>query len=176
VACHGATDEAGRGLTDTLGRRRVGRFVVWRAKRERGVRAKSRARPAVKNPRRGKTQGSIRWPGGLTLRPAARDSRNGKPQELGPVGPAQCYGVGSNDRLDGKWGDPGGNSPETVREEKAPKGESHERCRCERKPARDSKGVSRPEGNQTLKAERSGWAYPREWTFDPSCGVGKQTP
>jgi len=34
------------------------------------------------------------------------------------------------------WVHPGGNAPETFREEKAPKGESHERRRRETKPAR----------------------------------------
>jgi hypothetical protein len=49
---------------------------------------------------------------------------------------------------------------EALREEKASKGESHERCRCEKKPTRDQLGVKRQEGNQTLKAERSGQAKP----------------
>jgi len=62
-----------------------------------------------------------------------------------------------------------GNGPDTFREEKAPKGESQERCRCETKPARVTKGVNRREGNQTLRAERSGQAKARdvEWTFEP---------
>jgi hypothetical protein len=37
----------------------------------------------------------------------------------------------------GKWVLPGGNAPDTFREEKAPKGESHERRRRETKLARD---------------------------------------
>jgi len=58
-------------------------------------------------------------------------------QEPQPIGPAHRLGGGSTDRRNGKWVRPGGNAPGTFREEKAPKGESHERCRCETKPARN---------------------------------------
>jgi len=37
----------------------------------------------------------------------------------------------------GKWVFRAETLSEAVREEKAPKGESHERCRCETKPARE---------------------------------------
>jgi len=69
---------------------------------------------------------------------------------------------GKTGRRNGKWVLSGGNAPEAVREEKAPKGESQERCRCETEPARVRKGVSRQEGNQTLKADRSGRSCPCE--------------
>jgi hypothetical protein len=45
-------------------------------------------------------------------------------------------GEGLTGRRNGKWVIPGGNAPDAVREEKAPKGESQERCRCETEPAR----------------------------------------
>lgn len=68
----------------------------------------------------------------------------------------------------GRWVLPAGNGPDTFCEEKAPKGESQERCRYETRPARVTKGVSRQEGSQTLKTERSGQAKARgEWTFEP---------
>jgi len=60
-----------------------------------------------------------------------------KAQEPRPIGPAHRFGGGSTDRRNGKWVLPGGNAPDTFREENAPKGKSHERRRCERKPARD---------------------------------------
>jgi hypothetical protein len=60
-----------------------------------------------------------------------------KAQEPGPIGPARCYGGGSTGGWNGKWANPGGNTPDVLREGKPPKGESQERCRCEKKPARD---------------------------------------
>ena len=58
------------------------------------------------------------------------------------------------------WVLPGGDAPDTLREEKAPKGKSQERRRCERKTGKGSEGVSRQEGNQTLEAEHSGCGKP----------------
>jgi hypothetical protein len=52
------------------------------------------------------------------------------------VGPARCLGSGNNGGRNGKWVLPPGNVADTFREGKAPKGESHERCRCEKEPAR----------------------------------------
>jgi hypothetical protein len=49
-----------------------------------------------------------------------------------------------------------GNQMETFWEEKTPKGETHECCRCEKKTGTGSEGESRQEGNQTLKAEQNG--------------------
>jgi len=72
------------------------------------------------------------------------------------------------DGRNGMWVLPAGNGSDTFCEEKAPKGESQERCRCETEPARVTKGVNRREGNQTLRAERSGQAKARDqWTFEP---------
>jgi hypothetical protein len=68
---------------------------------------------------------------------AARDSRKAEPQELRPVEPAPHLGAGYTVRRNSRWGLPPGNGLDTFREEKAPKGESQERCRCETKPARD---------------------------------------
>jgi hypothetical protein len=44
---------------------------------------------------------------------------------------------GYTGRRNGKWGLPPGNGMDTFRKEKAPKGESQERCRCETEPARN---------------------------------------
>jgi len=107
-------EEVGHRSIETPGRRWVGllvaRLAIGHTKREGGVRAKSWTRPVIESPRRGKTQGSFRRYGELTLCPAARDSRIGKPQKPGSVGPVQRFGVGSTDRWNGKWGDPGGNA------------------------------------------------------------------
>lgn len=102
----------------------------------------------------------------------------GKTQELRLVEPAPTPRVcGYTDERNGRWVLPGGNERDTSCEEKAPKGESQERCRCEIKPARVTKGVSRQEGNQTLKAERGGQAKARDQrTFEPSSAVGTQSP
>jgi len=59
-----------------------------------------------------------------------------KAQEPRPVGPAYRFGGGKTDGRNGMWVHPRGNAAGTLREEKAPKGESQERCRCETKPAR----------------------------------------
>jgi hypothetical protein len=72
-----------------------------------------------------------------------------KAQELRPVGPVHRFGGGSTDGRNSMWARPGGNAPDTFREEKAPKGESHERRRYETRPARDrreqtAKRVAKP--------------------------------
>jgi hypothetical protein len=59
-----------------------------------------------------------------------------KAQKPRPAGPARRFGDGSNGRRNGTWVLPGGNAPDTLREEKAPKGESQERCRHEIRLAR----------------------------------------
>jgi len=102
--------------------------------------------------------------GVLNTRLAARDSRKGQSPETAArqAGP-RAFGregirAGGTVCGFGRFG----NEPDTFREEKAPKGKSQERCRCETKPARVTKGVSRREGSQTLRAERSGQAKARE--------------
>jgi hypothetical protein len=38
-------------------------------------------------------------------------------------------------------------------------------------------GVNRREGNQTLRAERSGQAYARDqWTLEAACAMGNESP
>jgi hypothetical protein len=62
-----------------------------------------------------------------------------KAQKPRPAGPARRFGDGSNGRKNGTWVLPGGNAPDTLREEKAPKGESQERRRYEIRPARSQR-------------------------------------
>jgi hypothetical protein len=101
-----------------------------------------------------------------------------KTQEPRLIEPAPAPRVcGYTDERNGRWVLPAGNGLDTLREGKAPKGESQERCRCETKPARVTKGVSRQEGNQTLKAERGGQAKARvKRTFEPPSAVGTESP
>jgi hypothetical protein len=73
----------------------------------------------------------------LNSRRVARDSRKGQSPETevaraGPFASAK----GSNERTNGRWVHRCGNTVDTFREEKAPKGESQERRRCEIKPTR----------------------------------------
>ena len=65
-----------------------------------------------------------------------------KPQ---PVGPAHRVRGWKNDRRNGTRVHRGGNADDTWPKEKAPKGESQERRRCEIKPARNprAKAVER---------------------------------
>jgi hypothetical protein len=58
-----------------------------------------------------------------------------EPQKPRLVGPAHRFGGGITDDANGTWVLPRGNAADTFREEKAPKGESQERRRCEKKPA-----------------------------------------
>jgi hypothetical protein len=58
-----------------------------------------------------------------------------KAQKPRPVGPAHRFGGGITGGRNGMWVLPRGNAADTFREEKAPKGKSHERRRCETKPA-----------------------------------------
>jgi hypothetical protein len=128
-------------------------------------------------PGRGKPRGaSSGWPAKHML--AARDSRKGQNPGTAACRAGPCTRVcGYTDERNGRWVLPAGNGPDTLREGKAPKGESQERCRCETKPARVTKGVSRQEGNQTLKAERGGQAKARvKRTFEPSSAVGTESP
>jgi len=71
---------------------------------------------------------SLAWPRGTLER--------GEAQKPRPVGPARRFGGRWTDGRNGTWVLPGGNARDTFREGKAPKGESHERCRRETKPAR----------------------------------------
>jgi hypothetical protein len=131
------TGEAGRRLIETLGRRWIRRAVAVSAKRVRGVRVKVRARSSAASPGRHKPKGaSSGWR--TNHSPAGRDSRKGQDPGTAarlsrPVASAAGTSAG---------GTVGGSiraviPSDTFREEKAPKGESHERCRCETEPARD---------------------------------------
>jgi len=97
---------------------------------------KARARSSSGSPRRVKPKGAA---SGWRTNPAS--GRQGlstglKPRNRGLVGPAHRFGGGSTDGLNGMWVLPGGNAPDTCREEEAPKGESQERRRYEKRPAR----------------------------------------
>jgi len=85
------------------------------------------------NPREQPVAGVLtpRWLPGTPARVEAQEPR--------PAGPARCFGSGINGRENGMWVLPGGNAPDTLREEEAPKGESQERRRCEIEPARARK-------------------------------------
>ena len=91
----------------------------------------------------------------------ARDFEKAKTQELRPASRPDASAKGIQAGTNSRWVLLLGNERNTFLKEEAPKGESHERCRREKKLARDAKGVNRQEGNQTLKAEHSGQANPR---------------
>jgi hypothetical protein len=131
------------------GRRRLSkdRMILWGAggsavtcqstKRVRGGGRKLPPRSLPEHPGRAKPMG-----GSSARRAKPPNGRQGlsgglKTQKPEPVGPAYRFGGGNNDGWNGMWVHLGGNAPDTFREEKPPKGESHERCRCETEPARD---------------------------------------
>jgi hypothetical protein len=129
-------------------------------------------------PERGKPRGATSgWHAKHML--AARDSRRGQSPETAArrAGPGVSIS-GINGEINGMWVHPGAdNASGTLRVEKAPKGESQERCQYEIRLARVTKGVSRQEGSQTLKAERGGQAKARvKRTFEPSSAVGTESP
>jgi len=109
--------------------------VGLREKRAGGVRAKSRTRRSLAHPGRAKPKGasSGRWLN--TVRPPGTHGRV-KAQEPRPVGPALRFGGGSTDGTNGTWVNPARKRADTFRKEKAPQGESQERCRGERNSAR----------------------------------------
>jgi hypothetical protein len=63
------------------------------------------------------------------------------------------------------WVLPGGNAPDTFREEKAPQGESHERRRHEKRPARARKEQAAVRVAKPCGRNVAGWAGPREVDF-----------
>jgi hypothetical protein len=138
-------------------------------KRVRGERAKSRS-SLLPESLKGSNPGEHPAVGVLITRMVARDSPVGaNPRNRGSSSrPSHLRMRRYTDGRNGMWVLPVGNDRDTSREEKAPKGESQERCRYETRPARVTKGVNRQEGNQTLKAEQSGQAKARDsWTFEP---------
>jgi len=122
-------------LIETPGRRGSGR-QVGSGKRAGGARVKTRAKPQPEYPERVKPKGAS---GGGRTNPAvpARDSRKGQSPEAAArwAGPG-ASAPGNTDGRNGVWVHPRGNAVDTFREEKAPKGESQERCRHETRLAR----------------------------------------
>jgi len=76
---------------------------------------------------------------GLKPRAITRYFREARTQEPRLVGPVRRFGGGINAELNGMWVHSGRKVVGTSRKGKPPKGESQERCRCETKPARDSR-------------------------------------
>jgi len=94
------------------------------------------AKALVGDPRRVKPKGA---PSGSRAKHtrAARNFRKGQNPGTVVCRAGLMLRIGYTAGRNGRWVLPGGNAPDTFREEKAPKGESHERRRCETKPARD---------------------------------------
>jgi len=136
------------------------------------------AKAFASGPERGKPKGATSgWHTKHML--AVRDSCEGQNPGTAARRAGPCASAHGNQRRVKRYVGPSGpdNWSGTLREEKAPKGESQERCRCEIKPARVTKGVSRQEGSQTLKAERGGQANARDQrTFESSSAVGTESP
>jgi len=132
--CWRAPDGTRRRPIETLGRWRTGRARA--AKRVRGGREISRPRSSKEHPGREEAQGSIQRLSVLTTRRTPGTLGRGKTQEPRLARPAYALGVGNNRKRNGMWARCSGNAGKTWREGKTPKGESQERCRCERKPAR----------------------------------------
>jgi hypothetical protein len=153
-----------------------GRKVASR-KRAGGAWARAHAKLQPANPERAKPKGAS---GGCRTNPVAvvRDSRKGQSPEAAA-----------------RWAGPGASAPGLPTGKTAcgfipaetrgylPRGESSEGRIPRAPPARNkagtgSEGVSRREGHQTLRAERSGCCgRPRgKWTSKPSCAEGNEKP
>jgi hypothetical protein len=108
---------------------------------------------------------------GLNTRSRARDSREENPRNRDPSGRSGASAAGIPLGANGKWGDPSRNA-------RMPSWRGNLRRVNPRSAAgvkenrHGSRGRSRQEGNQTLKAERSGPACPREVDLR-SCNVLK---
>jgi hypothetical protein len=76
---------------------------------------------------------------GLNHRGLLGTFRRHGPRNRGFFGPVRRFGGGITAKANGRWAPRGGNAGETFWKGKPPKGESHERRRCETKPARDSR-------------------------------------
>jgi hypothetical protein len=159
VACSAsglpAADQARSRLTETPRRRRVPAARPASAKRMGGARTRVRARPLPTNPERAKPKGAS---GGRRTNPAsaARDSRKGQSPEAAARWAGPALQRRENRREKRHVG-----SPARKRGGYLPRGESSEGRIPRAPPARKkagtgSEGVSRREGNQTLRAERSG--------------------
>jgi hypothetical protein len=151
-------DEEKRKLIETLKCRSSGASCGGQAHERRSGEILTQA--SASDPGRVKPKGaSSGWRAKHTS--VVRDSRKGQSPGTAAhrAGPHAlvCGYIGERN---GRWVLPVRKRPDTFRKEKAPKGKSQERRRCETKPARVTKGVSRQEGSQTLKAERGGQAKP----------------
>jgi hypothetical protein len=142
----GGTDGAGRRPIDTLGRRCVGRFAAWRAKRVRGASGReARARSSVECPGRDKSQGRHQRAAGQHPVESPGTLARDKAQKSAHVGPAHCHRRREYRRARRQVGSTGWKHAGTLPEEKPPKGEPQERCRCETEPARN-RGWNPPRG------------------------------
>ena len=115
---------------------RTGRKAGYSQKRVGGTRVKARVRLSLEDPEREKPKGAA---GDRRAKhPLDREGllEGSKPRNRGLLGRpiASAAGATAGKTVCGCVGC--GNVSDTFREEKAPKGESHERCRCETKPAR----------------------------------------
>jgi len=161
VLRHGDEDGAKREPIDTLGCRCSRWLVTCFAKHARGERVKARSRLSWKtlegrNPREHPAAGG--------LNPCRVRGTLGRveSQEPRPIGPAQRYGGGSTDRLNGRRAHLSANTGGYL-----PRGERSEgwipwALPVWNRTGTGSKGGNRHEGNQTLKTERSGPASLRE--------------
>jgi hypothetical protein len=122
---------------DTLRRRSGRRVTVTLLTRVRGGRAKSRqgCRERALEGRNPREHPAVDV---LNPRPVARDSREGQSPGTAArwAGPSRFVGAGIPTGKTVCGFIHRGNAADTFCEEKAPKGKSQERCRCETKPAR----------------------------------------
>jgi len=158
--------------------RGAGIVCLWAdlTKRVGGARAKARIRLLPANPKRVKPKGAAS-DGRTKPASVARDSRKGQSPETaarwaGP--PLRRRDYRREKRYVGPSPPKGGGY--------LPRGESSAGliprappvCK---KTGTGSEGVNRREGNQTLRADRSGnRQLPRQWISDPSSAEGKQSP
>jgi hypothetical protein len=128
------SDEAKRKLIDTLGRRRPAVRSVDQARERRSGEILTEAFVETLE---GKTPGEPPASGALITRRVTRDSRKGQSPGTAArrAGPSLSSGGYTGER-NGTWVHPAGNGRITFREENAPKGKSHGRCRYETRPAR----------------------------------------
>jgi hypothetical protein len=147
------------------------------AKRVGGARVRARARLSPEDPGRVKPKGAT---SGRCTNPAAvaRNSRQGESPGAAArwAGPA-ASAAGKTDGKNGMWvhrlWKRGGYLPEGESSE----GRIPRAPPARKKAGKGSEGVSRREGNQTLRTERSGLRQGlRQWTSEPGCAVGNESP
>jgi hypothetical protein len=134
AACRTGRTEQGRGRLILRGAGGTGRKAGF-VKRVGGVRTRVR-QGFFRNTLRGRSPREHPVAGVLILHRLPGTPGRVKAQKPKPVGPAHCFSSGNTGGRNGTWVLPRGNAADTFREEKAPKGESHERRRCETEPAR----------------------------------------